>query len=69
MDVYLIKLSLRIRSRRMQLDLSQEKLAELVDCHVNHIARIERCIVNPSYLMIIRIARALELSPKELMPD
>jgi transcriptional regulator with XRE-family HTH domain len=67
--LYIRDLSSVIRIRRSQLKLSQERLAELVDCHVNHIARIERSKVDPSYTMVIRIALALKLSPKDLMPD
>ena len=63
------ELATKIRLRRFELNLSQEKLAELSSCNINSIALIEKGNRNPSYTMIIRIARALLLSPKELMPE
>jgi len=66
---YIKKLSNQIRMRRFELHLSQEKLAELAECNVNHIGRMEREQVDPSFTMIIKIARALGISPKDLMPE
>lgn len=59
----------KIRLRRFELKMTQEKLAELSHCNVNSISRIERCESVASYIMIIKIANALLVSPKELMPE
>ena len=67
--VLLRALSNKIRLRRFELRLSQEKLGELAGCNVNHIGRIERAQADPSFTMIIRISQALLLSPRELMPE
>lgn len=65
----IVKLAVKIRMRRAELDISQERLAELAGCHPNHIGRTERVQADPSFSMILKIARALGLSPKDLMPD
>lgn len=62
------KLGVRIRLRRAELEVTQEELAERIGCHFNTISRIDRGLVDPSFVMIIRIARALEMSPQELLP-
>jgi transcriptional regulator with XRE-family HTH domain len=57
----------RIRERRKGRDISQERLAELADIHENHVRRIERGEANPSFLVLLRIARALGVKPSELI--
>ena len=57
----------RIRELRKKRGISQEKLAELASVHENHIRRIERGEANPSYLVVLRIARALGVKPSELV--
>ena len=57
----------RIRELRKARGISQERLAELADVHENHIRRIERGEANPSYLVALRIARALRVKPSELI--
>lgn len=65
----LIKFAAHVRQRRNELNMSQLQLAELTDCHLNAIGRIERGRTDPSLLMVLRIARALKLQPKELIPE
>jgi transcriptional regulator with XRE-family HTH domain len=50
----------RIRARRLERGLTQERLAEMSDLHNNHISAIERGITNPTFLALLRIARALD---------
>lgn len=59
----------KIRNRRHELGMSQMKLAELVDCHLNALGRIERGQADPSLSLFIRIACALECKIKDLIPD
>jgi transcriptional regulator with XRE-family HTH domain len=65
---YIKKFAKNVRLRRYQLEISQEELAELIDCHVNHIGRIERGQADPSLSMMVRIANALSIPLKELIP-
>jgi transcriptional regulator with XRE-family HTH domain len=57
-----------IRVRRYALGVTQMKLAELVGCSLQAIGNIERGQANPSLIMVYRIARALKICPKELIP-
>ena len=60
--------AIKIRNRRHQLDMTQEELAEKAGFHINFIGGIERSTRNLSLTSIITLARALGLSPKDLMP-
>lgn len=57
----------RIRQRRTHLDLSQEDLAERSNLHRNYIGGVERGERNISLINILKIAKALELDPSELV--
>lgn len=63
------KFAARVRLRRNELKISQLELAELMDCHVNAISKIERVLSDPSLVTALRIAKALKTSLKELLPD
>jgi transcriptional regulator with XRE-family HTH domain len=58
-----------VRERRVSLDLSQEELADLAGLHRTYVGSIERGERNPSLLNIARLARALNLQPRDLMPS
>lgn len=53
----------------MSLGLSQEQLADLAGLHRTYVGSIERGERNPSLLNIARLARALKLQPRDIMPD
>jgi len=57
----------RIRQHRKERSFSQEKLAELAEIHVNHLRRIELGQANPTYLVLLRISDALNVSPEHLL--
>lgn len=57
-----------IRLRRHDCGVTQMKLAELVECSLQAIGNIERGQANPSLVMVYRIAKALNVSAKELIP-
>jgi transcriptional regulator with XRE-family HTH domain len=59
----------KVRLRRHELDLSQEKLAERAHCHATSISRIEKAEFDPRLTTILKLAKALHLSPKDLMPE
>jgi transcriptional regulator with XRE-family HTH domain len=62
----LLALGERVRELRKGRGYSQEKLAELADIHENHLRRIELGQANPTYLVIVRIAKGLGVAPEEL---
>ena len=57
----------RIKKRRKQLKLTQEKVAETVDISSQHMSNIERAISIPSTEVIMRLAIALKTTPDEFL--
>lgn len=60
-------LGANVRSRREALRQSQEELAARAGIDVRYLGGIERAQRNPSLMVIVAIAEALEISPIELM--
>ena len=58
-----------VRDLRKERGYSQERLAELAGLDRNYIGQIERAERNPAVVSIVRIARALGVSPGELFRD
>jgi transcriptional regulator with XRE-family HTH domain len=56
-----------LRRLRLKRKLSQEKLAELADLHINSIGRIERAQLDPSLTTIGKLAKALKVKPADLL--
>jgi transcriptional regulator with XRE-family HTH domain len=56
-----------IRKERERLNLSQEDFAERCDLHRTYVSQLERGIKNVSFENILRVARAFELKPSELL--
>jgi len=56
-----------IRQQREANGWSQEKLAELADCHRNYVGRIERGEQNASIDTLFRMAEALDCSLGDLV--
>lgn len=62
----------RIRNYRIKRGLSQEKLAELADCHPGYIGQVERGEKNATIVSIERIANGLGVPLSrlfEVLPD
>ncbi len=60
---------LKVRTRRFELDMTQEELAEKADLHPTYVGSVERGERNIALENIIALAQALGCSPKDLMPD
>lgn len=60
---------LTVRMLRYQAEMSQEELAEKAHLHPTYISSVERGQRSVGLEKIVYIARALEVSPKDLMPD
>jgi len=60
---------LTVRMLRYQAELSQEQLAERANLHPTYISSVERGQRSVGLEKIVNIARALGVSPKDLMPD
>ena len=57
----------RIQRIRKAQKISQERLAELADVSMNYVSRIERGTENPSLDILIRVGRALDMVPYQLL--
>ena len=63
----LIKFGSKVRKRRVELGLSQEKLASRAGVHRTYIGMIERAEKNITLENIEKIAKALEIPLDKLM--
>ena len=62
-----MQLGKRIRALREERGVSQEKLADLADIHRNYISQIEGGKRNLSFYYVVKVARALRVSPSKLV--
>jgi transcriptional regulator with XRE-family HTH domain len=62
-----VQLGKALRKERLRLGLSQEGLAEKADLHWTYIGGIERGERNVSLLNIVKLARALGMTPSNLL--
>jgi transcriptional regulator with XRE-family HTH domain len=58
-----------VRRRRLELELSQEELAERAGVHRTYVGMLERSEKNVTIYNIERIARALQLEPWKLLKE
>ena len=63
----LVKFGRKVREERMKSGLSQEELAFRAGVHRTYIGMVERAEKNITLRNIEKIARALELSAKDLL--
>ena len=59
----------RIQAQRMALKLTQEKLAERMDCSLRFVADVERGAVGMSIDSLVNVCAALKTSPNALLDD
>lgn len=57
----------RVRARRLELDLSQERLADACGLHWSFVGQVERGQRNITLFSIIRLAQGLQLDPGDLV--
>ena len=63
------RLGAAVRARRRTLELSQEALADLAGIDRSHMGKIERGERNVTLLNIVKIARAVQCLPSELLHE
>ena len=64
-----VALGRTIRTLRRRADLSQEALAAWADVGAKHLGEIERGAHDPRFTTILKLARALQLQPGELIAE
>lgn len=63
---YNLKIRENIKQNRKRLKLSQEHLAEIIDCSREHIARIENGKMNIGLMNFIKLAKVFNITLDEL---
>ena len=60
------KFAENVKKYRETKGYNNSRMAELVDCDISYIGKIERCEKYPNLKMIFKIAEALDLKAKDL---
>lgn len=68
-DAELVALGRQVAELREQAGLTQEALAHKAGLHWTYIGQIERGERNLTYKNVLKIARGLDASPADLMPE
>jgi ribosome-binding protein aMBF1 (putative translation factor) len=58
-----------IRYARARRELSQEELGQLALLHRNYVGAIERGEINPTFRVLLKVARGLDLPLSELIRE
>lgn len=61
------KVGRNVKKFRKEIDWSQEDLAFECDLHRTYISGIERGVRNPTVLILDTIAKALDITPNQLL--
>lgn len=57
----------RVRARRLELDLSQERLADACGLHWSFVGQVERGQRNITLYNVVRLAVGLQMDPGDLV--
>lgn len=63
------KVGNRVRQLRAERDVSQEALADAARLDRSYMSGIERGVRNFSVLKLFALAKALKVSPRDLLPE
>lgn len=55
-----------LKNKRKELKISQHRLADMCDCHLNTISRIERGETLPTFEKVVILCRALNIDNLEI---
>jgi transcriptional regulator with XRE-family HTH domain len=67
MTTQFVEMGKRIASRRKNLGLTQNQLAEILEISNNHLSSIENGKQSPSFEKFIKLCEALETTPNDLV--
>ncbi len=60
-------LSVRIKTARKRLAVSQEEFAEMAEIDRTYVSQLERALVNPSLAVLVRVANSLNIPLSDLL--
>jgi len=63
------RFGITVRARRIEAELSQEKLAELAGLHPTYVGMVGRGVRNPTFDVAARLARALKVNLPKLIEE
>lgn len=63
----LVRLGRRVQTRRKELGLSQEKMAEKMGLDAKHLQLIEAAQTNPTVATLVGVARGLGIEIEDLL--
>jgi len=66
MDYWHKKFANNVKRYRELRNFSKSYLASLVDCDISYIGKLERAEKSPNFKIIVKLALALEVTPKDL---
>jgi transcriptional regulator with XRE-family HTH domain len=61
------RFAINLRTERQRLALTQEALSERCDIDMSEVSRLERSMRDPKLGTIVKLAKALEISPGQLL--
>lgn len=68
-NIALLKLADRLKSTRLDKNLSQEELANICNFDRTYISLLERAKRNPSYFNLLKLSVGLNISLSQLLKD
>ena len=63
----LVILGKKVKSRRRDLNISQEEFSAIAGLHRTYISQLELGLRNPTYTTLVKIADALKINMTELL--
>ncbi len=66
-EKYIKRIRANIKKYRKQKNISQERLAEIVNCSREHLSRIESGKLQPGIILFINLAQALGISLDDMI--
>ncbi|MDD3237447.1 MAG: helix-turn-helix transcriptional regulator [Candidatus Gastranaerophilales bacterium] len=66
-EQFYVKLGRRIKERRLELDITQQELADRINKGINFVGKIEVAYSRPSLNTLLDISKALKIDLKDLV--
>ena len=67
MDIFAQKLATVVKKARNEQGLTQQQVADLADCNVRTVLKIENCRGNPKIETVLSLIHTLKIDPREIL--